>query len=108
MLFTVSFAQPQSTVENYLISGSTWSECLAYCEGTGKPINSITLCSDILVPTNTSLNYSFVFGLRDNVTGDRMVYQVFDTESNVLNWVISQTDKSLISLTKQNKQLVII
>ena len=108
MLFNVYFAQPQSLAENLLISGSSWSACLAYCEGTGKPLQSILLTNDNILVINPSLNYAYSVSLKDNVTGTISNTTVFDTYFNVIAWIDSKTDMSLQSLTKQNKQFVAI
>lgn len=108
MLFNVYFAKTQSLAESFVISGSSWSECLAYCEGTGKTLQSIQLSNENVLVNNPSLSYAYLVSLRDDVTGTVSNTIIFDTYFNVIAWIDSKTDMSLQSLNKQNKQFVTI
>lgn len=108
MLFNVILGAAQQQVESLLISASTWSNCLSYCEGTGKELQSISYTSNSLKVVNQSLNYCFSVSLKDDVTGTISNIFIFDTYFNVIAWIDSQSGKSLATLSKQNKQFVSI
>lgn len=105
MLFNVIFSEPN---EQLLISGNSWSSCLAYCEGTGKNIGSISTTSNAVIVNNPSSTICFVVTLKDDTNGEVSAFQIFDTYQNVINWVNTQVGKSLQTLNKQNKQFVAI
>jgi hypothetical protein len=109
MLFSVALLS-QNDMQYFLISGSSWSDCLSYCETTGKEIFSISSNHiqnfSVLILNDSTLDYCFSLTLSEDSTNSRLNYFIFDTFENVLNWLGNQTGKSLIGLQKQNKQFV--
>lgn len=108
MLFNVNTGNPGNPGESFLVSGSSWSACVAYFEGLGKNLVSITtqIESLILNQTGTTIYYAVV--LKDNDTNSSQTFIIYDTFDNVILWINSQTDKTLTSIQKTNKQFVSI
>jgi len=105
MLFSCAIQSSGSGL-NKLISGSTWSACSAYLEGTGDVISSINIQNQIFIGNNISSNESYNVNLKDNVTMVSLTYLIYDTYSNVISWVNSQSEKSLQNLSYQNRPFV--
>lgn len=107
MLFNVSTGVSGQPGESFLISGSSWASCVAYFEGLGKNLISIVLTDDIVIKNNTS-DVCFLVSMRDNLTNTAYRYTIYDSFDNVAIWLNSQSDKTIQTLTKQNKQFVTI
>jgi len=107
MLFNVSFKNGNS-LENYAISGNSWSQCLAYCEGTGKEIQSILLYNTTLIVNDSQTTDSYFIALSNNLTEISKTYLIFDTYQNILTWIESQSDSSLTSLSYQKRTYISI
>lgn len=108
MLFNVNTGTPGSSGESFLVSGSSWSACVAYFEGLGKNLVSITTTIENLIVNVTGVTTCYSVNLRDIDTNSQHSFIIYDTFDNVILWVNSQTDKSLSSIQKTNKQLVTI
>ena len=107
MLFNVNFKNGNS-FENYAISGDSWSQCLAYCEGTGKDIQSISLYTVTLIVNDSQTTNSYYISLTNNLTNITTFYLIFDTYQNILTWIESQSDSSLTALTYQKRTYISI
>ena len=107
MLFNVNFKNGNS-FENYTISGDSWSQCVAYCEGTGKSIQTISLNNCELIINNTQTTDSYTISLSNNLTEINKFYMIFDTYQNTLTWIESQSDSSLTSLSYQKRTYISI
>lgn len=107
MLFNVNFKNGNS-FENYAISGTSWSECIAYCEGTGKPIQSISLYNTTLILNDTQSTDCYYVSLSNTLTNLTTFYLIFDTYQNTLTWIESQSDSSLTALTYQKRTYISI
>jgi hypothetical protein len=105
MLFSCSLQSSGSGLIK-LISGNTWTACSAYLEGTGDVISSINIQNQNFIPNDTSSDESYNIGLKDDITNALMSYIIYDTYSNVISWVNSQTGKSLQNLTYQKRPFV--
>ena len=105
MLFSCSL-QISGVNSNKLISGNTWSSCVAYLEGTGDVISSVNIQNQIFIGNNTSSSESYNVNLKDDVTSMSSSYIIYDTYANVISWVNSQTGKSLQNLQYQNRPFV--
>jgi hypothetical protein len=105
MLFSCSL-QSSGSGFNKLVSGSTWTACSAYLEGTGDVISSINIQNQNFIGNNTSSDESYNISLKDNVTSALLTYIIYDTYSNVISWVNSQTGKSLQNLSYQKRPFV--
>lgn len=105
MLFNCSI---QSSGEGVfkLVSASTWSNCASYLEGTGDVINSINIANQVLIGTNLSSDESYNVSLKDDVTAESTNYIMYNTFSNVISWVNSQTGKTLRNLQYQKRPFV--
>jgi len=89
-----------------LISGTTWTSCAAYLEGTGDSITSINIQNQNFIGNDTSSSESYNVSLKDDVTSTNSGYIIYDTYANVISWVNSQTGKSLQNLQYQNRPFV--
>ena len=107
MLFNVNLGTNQN-IEQLLISGSSWSNCLSYCEGTGKEIQSIANRDTSIIANNITLGYYFSVIIKNNSTSVMSSKLIFDTFENVLIWVDQQTGHTLQSIIKSTTQFVSI
>ena len=62
--------------------------------------------NQIFIGNNISSNESYNVNLKDNVTMVSLTYLIYDTYSNVISWVNSQSEKSLQNLSYQNRPFV--
>jgi hypothetical protein len=86
-----------------LISASTWSNCASYLEGTGDEISSINIQNQTFIGNNTSSDESYNVTLKDDSTSLSQSYIIYDSYTNVISWVNSQTGKSLQGLQYQKR-----
>jgi hypothetical protein len=112
MNFQVTFSAGTGPVNSTLeiINASSWSNCLAYCEGTGIGISQIMNLANIEVVVNdeTYTNCSQV-SLNSNTTQTTTTYMVFDTSYDTLQtWIAAQTNKSVVSINLQQKTYVVV
>jgi hypothetical protein len=105
MLFNCSL---QSSGEGVfkLVSASTWSNCASYLEGTGDVINSISVANQNFIGTNVSSGESYNLSLKDNDGVTVTNYIIYDTFSNVISWVNSQSGKTLRNIQYQLRPFV--
>jgi hypothetical protein len=107
MLFNVNF-KSNTTIDTYTISGDSWSQCVAYCEGTGKEIQTISIYNAELILNDSEIKDSYYVSLSNNVTEINKFYLIFDTYQNTLTWIESQSDSSLTSLSYQKRTYILI
>ena len=112
MNFQVTFSAGTGPVNSSLkiINASSWSTCLAYCEGTGVDISQIWYLgnTEVVVNDETSTN-CFQVTLKSNTTQLQNSYMVFDTSYNTLQtWIGAQTNKVVASITLQQKTYVVV
>ncbi len=107
MLFNASTISGNTTPQQYIISANSWSECSSYLEGTGKQINSISQFNQILILNDVNSD-SYYVTLKTDATELVSNYLIFDTYSNVIDWINSQSGKSLNNLVYQLKTFISI
>jgi hypothetical protein len=105
MLFNCQ-VQSSGASSSKLISGNTWGECVAYLEGTGANILSINVSNQTFIGTNVSSEDAYNVSLKDETTSTTSNYIIYDTYSNVISWVNSQSGKSLQNLQYQKRAFV--
>jgi hypothetical protein len=94
-----------------LVNAGSWSSCLAYCEGTGFEINSITQLSSnaSVVLNNPSSENCYIVFFQSNTSATSYNYFVFDTDFESLEtWINSQTDKTVNSIQLNKKSYVTV
>ena len=107
MNFLASFSGSPTVTK--IINAPSWSSCLAYCEGTGLGVISIsTYNGQIVINDDTSSNCYNVTLLSD-ASRVNLNYLVFDTDYNTLqNWINAQTGKSVLGLSVSEKSYVVV
>lgn len=110
MLFNVFLKEnlQQTPGINLLISGNSWSDCVQYCETLGENIVSINSSLEQLIINDNVLNSQYYVMMIDVITNTRTTYIIFDTLDNVLTWINLQSEKTLQSIQKQNRQFISI
>ena len=107
MNFQVSFSGSPTTIK--IINAPSWSSCLAYCEGTGLVVNSISLMSTQIIVNDESTTNCYSVSLISNTTNLPSTYCVFDTDYNSLqNWINSQTEKSVKAIILNQQSYVVV
>jgi hypothetical protein len=107
MIFLASLGTSQSP-EQFVINAASWSECLAYCEGTGQGILGIQY-----IP-NTIINYNEIGTNCYNVTASKTLgsfenHYVWENSFDNLNtWIESQGFLSVQMVQFTNKAYVVV
>jgi hypothetical protein len=104
MIIVISYTDQSST----LLSASTWSQAVAYGEGTGKNIQQM------FQPQNTELvlNYPsstncYQVGCKNTDFGLSKSYFVFEQDFQSLNtWIESLTDSEVTTFSVQQRNYV--
>ena len=112
MNFQVLFSAGTSPANSSLkiINASSWSTCLAYCEGTGVAIGQILYLAntEVVVNDETTTN-CFQVTLKSSTTQLQNTYMVFDTSYNTLQtWIEAQTNKTVVNISLQQKTYVVV
>jgi hypothetical protein len=104
---TMNFSVILGTQEQLVISAPSWSACLAYCEGTGKPIQNIQLISAQIINYNVEgTNCYTVSALKNAITENHLVWESnFDTLNT---WIESQGFSSVQLVITSNKAYVVV
>ena len=112
MNFQVTFSAGTGPVNSSfkIINASSWSTCLAYCEGTGIDISQISNLAntEVVINDETTTN-CFQVTLKSSTTLLQNTYMVFDTSYNTLQtWIGTQTNKIVTNITLQQKTYVVV
>ena len=106
MNFLVIFGT--GTPQQYVISTDTWASCLAYCEGTGKEIQSIGTLSKVTFFPNVSGINSYQVSCSD-AQGDLKNLVVWETNvDSLLTWLESQGYNSIKTIQQSDKSYVVV
>jgi len=112
MNFQVTFSAGTGPVNSSfkIINASSWSTCLAYCEGTGIDISQIWyLANTEVVVNDASSSNCYQISLKSSTTQLITTYMVFDTNYDTLQtWIENQTNKSVLSINLQPKTYVVV
>ena len=109
MLFNLSLKNVDSSIDLLVVSGSSWSNCLSYAEGTEKEIQGINLLIiDNIILNNTSLSGLYQIVLKDITTSQTSNNIIYDTFDNSVTWANSQSNKEVISVQYQKRSFVAI
>ena len=104
MIFIINYRDNTSTTA----SGDTWSEVVAYAEGTGKEILTITNSySSELVLKQSGSSVCYQITMKDNTTNYTFNYQIFETNFESINsWILEQTNKGVLTINKSVRNYV--
>jgi hypothetical protein len=94
-----------------IIDANSWSNCIAYLEGTGETVNQINIISNAttIVLNNPSSTVCYYVLLKDTVSKTAYNYIVFDESYlNLQNWISQQTGKKVISIQESEKNYVTV
>jgi hypothetical protein len=105
MNFQVSLGESTSQELRVVIANS-WSTCLAYCEGVGSKLNSITELNTMnMVVVDSGTTNCYQVNLKSgSVTSNNMVWA--STYSSFNTWIDNQVDVELTTLQFTNKLYV--
>jgi hypothetical protein len=104
-------SQNNSLQVQRIIDANSWSNCVAFLEGTGEPIIQINKLSDstTIVLNNPSSTICYNVLLQD--TGSKTIYSyiVFDESyANLQTWISAQTGKKVLSIQESEKNYVTV
>jgi len=109
MLFNLSLKNVDASIDLFVVSGSSWSNCLSYAEGTGKEIQYIILSNfNNIILNDTSLSGFYLIVLKDTTTSETTNNIIYDTFNNSCNWVLSQSNKEVINIQYQKRSFIAI
>jgi len=94
-----------------IIDANSWSNCIAYLEGTGETVIQINLVNNAttIVLNNPSSTVCYIVLLQDIGSKTMYNYIVFDESySNLQNWISQQTGKKVISIQESEKNYVTV
>jgi hypothetical protein len=107
MNFTASFSGSPTVTK--IINAPSWSSCIAYCEGTGLGVISVSLYSGQIVINDETTTNCYTITLLSDTTRVSTTYLVFDTDYNtVQTWINAQTNKSVLGLSVSEKSYVVV
>jgi hypothetical protein len=109
MLFNLSLKNSDLSVDLLVVSGSSWSNCLAYAEGTEKEIQSIIVSNfDNIILNDTSLSGLYLITLKDMTTQELSNNIIYDTFENSSTWAQNQSNKEVVNITYQKRSFIAI
>jgi hypothetical protein len=105
MLFNLSYKDSQNTLHLVNLSGSSMSAAILYCDSNNFIPQAISNFDTevILNEPSSQVCYSVILLNQSNL---QQSYLIYDTLSNVNSWIANQTDKTLNSLSKQNRAFI--
>jgi len=107
MLFSLSLKNIDSSIDLFNVSGTSWSNCLSYAEGTEKEIQSIILLNyNNIILNDKSLSGFYLVVLKDKTTSEISNNIIYDTFNNSYNWALSQSNKEIINIQYQKKSFI--
>ena len=108
MIFYVSFTN-QSSQLPLIINASSWSSCLAYCEGTGNPLQSIQYLPNAVANNNVTGITNCYQVLVRNAQAEQVNHYVWETDFNSLTtWIESQQFSQVLTIQNSNKSYVVV
>ena len=109
MLFNVTLKNVDGSLDLLIISGSSWSNCVSYVEGTEKQIVGISaLIYDNFILNNSSLSGYYQILLKNESAPESSNTIIYDTFENVSTWAQSQSGKEVTSCQFQKKSYIAI
>jgi hypothetical protein len=109
MLFNLSLKNADTSIDLLVVSGSSWSDCLSYAEGTEKEIKSIILSNfDNIILNDTSLSGLYLIVLKDIITLETSNNIIYDTFDNSSTWAQNQTNKEVVNIQYQKRSFIAI
>jgi hypothetical protein len=106
MLFLCSFTNNVGVGVNKYISGTSWNEVISYCETTQLTLKSINISQQNLIINDTQQKTLYNLGVKDEITKFISQYTIYDSYTNVLNWINNQQEKTLVTLSSQKIEFV--
>jgi len=106
MLFLCSFTNNAGLVVNKYISGTSWNEVVSYCETTQLTLKSINISQQNVIINDTQQQTLYNLGVKDEITKFISQYTIYDSYTNVLNWINNQQEKRLVTLSSQKIEFV--
>lgn len=98
----------ESGQEQRVINASSWSTCLAYCEGTGLTILTIQSIPNAIVNYNVSGNTCYNVSAINSEGGLESHYVWESNFADVSTWVESQGFQSVNIIQSSNKSYVVV
>jgi len=109
MLFNLTLKNSDSSIDLLVVSGSSWSNCLAYAEGTEKEIQSIILFNfDNIILNDASLSGLYLIILKDITTQETSNNIIYDTFENSSTWAQNQSNKEVVTIQYQKRSFIAI
>lgn len=107
MLFNVSYKQSNQN-HTIVLSGENLDSVVTYCNTNNIVPDVINKMTTNLIVNLENSSESYLLSLKNINDSEITNYLIYDTIANVLNWVLSQTDKTLINLNTSNRQLIVV
>ena len=107
----ISLSQNNNEQVSRIINANSWSNCLAYLEGTGENILQIYKIEDstLIVLNSPQSTNCYNILLQDTSSQENYNYIVFENNYNDLNnWISQQTGKTLVSFQLSEKSYVTV
>ena len=106
MLFLCSLKYNTGIGVNKFISGDSWNDVVSYCQTTQMTLMSISVSQQNIMVNDTQQQTLYNLGIKDEITKVISNYTIYDSYTNVLNWINSQSEKTLVSLTSQKIEFI--
>jgi len=106
MLFNLSYKNSQNLTVSLLVSASSISNVIVYCDANQiNPLNIGVSSGFDLILNEPSSQTSYSVSLKGQ-SENNSNYVVYDTWSNLISWINSQTGKTLQNIVVLNRGFV--
>jgi hypothetical protein len=106
MLFLCSFTNDTGVGIYKYISGNSWNDVISYSQTTQMNLKSISVSHQNIIINDTQQQTLFNLGIRDEITKFISNYIIYDSYTNILNWINNQSEKTLVTLTTQKIEFI--
>ena len=107
MIYQVSLKSTFAPVMKFVVA-PTIDICYNHFRDSGRKILSVSEMDYELILNDKETQVCYIVFLSDSHTNYRYKYIIFDTFSNVINWIYQQKEVEVESVSRQFRELVIL
>ena len=107
MIYQVTLKSTFAPVMKFVVA-PTIDICYNHFRNSDRKILSVSEMDYELILNNKETQVCYIVFLLDSHTNHRHKYIIFDTFSNVINWIYQQQEVEVESVSRQFRELVIL